>query len=156
MVSENKDLILRICRIYCNANSYFTIDDLYQEIVLNMWKGYPRYLHNRRCKASTWLYKVAINTALFYHRKQKKTHFSTLEPKNDSLPDPGNEDKMTIRLYGLIDMLNDEEKTIVALYLENLPQNEIAEIIGISATNVSTKIQRIKLKLKRLNERTEQ
>lgn len=72
MVSENKDLILRICRIYCNTDSCFTIDDLYQEIVLNMWKGYPKYLHNKCCKASTWLYKVAINTALFHHRNEKK------------------------------------------------------------------------------------
>ena len=63
---------------------------------------------------------------------------------------------MLIQLYTLIDVLNEEEKTIITLYLEDLPQNEIAEIIGISATNVSTKIQRIKSKLKRLNEKSEQ
>jgi RNA polymerase sigma-70 factor (ECF subfamily) len=153
MIFENKSLILRICRFYNAWHEKEAIEDLYQEIVLNLWKSYPKFINNQQCKASTWIYRIALNTALLQKRSRSKITYVTLNnhPVANQISNDSNNSQIGI-LYRLIEKLNEEEKAIIYLYLDDLSHKEIAEIIGISETNVGTKIHRIKIKLKKMNE----
>ncbi len=151
LILENRLLILRICRLYRIWNGKETEEDLYQEIVLNLWKGYPKFINNQRCKSSTWLYRVALNTAILQKRNEKGISCAFVNNEIADLACEDEESSLIRRLYELVENLNNEEKTIITLYLEGLPHKEIADILGISISNVGTKIQRIKLKLKGLS-----
>ncbi|HPW67465.1 MAG TPA: sigma-70 family RNA polymerase sigma factor [Salinivirgaceae bacterium] len=155
MISENRSLILRICRFYNAWNEKEAIEDLYQEIVLNLWEGYPKFINNQRCKPSTWLYRVALNTALLQKRNERKITYIPLNNQTLSETCSDDNDLQINVLYRLIEKLNSEDKTIIYLYLDDLSHKEIAEILGISETNVGTKIHRIKSKLKKLNKTDE-
>lgn len=150
MISENKSLILRICRFYYAWNKKEAIEDLYQEIVLNLWKAYPKFITNQQCKSSTWLYRVALNTALLQQRNEQKIIYTSLNNEIANEVDDGNV-LLVNELQRLVRRLNKEEQNIVYLYLEDFSHQEIAEILGISVSNVGTKLHRIKLKLKNLN-----
>lgn len=151
LISENRLLILHICRLYRIWNGRETEEDLYQEIVLNLWKGFPKFYQNQQCKTSTWLYRVALNTALLQKRNEKKLSYTSINDKIADLAHDDHEELLIRQLYSLVEKLNWEEKSIITLYLQELSHKEIAEILGISVSNVGTKIQRIKLKLKKLN-----
>ncbi len=152
MIMENKFLILRICHFYYSWNQKELIEDLYQEILFNLWKSYPKFIRNQKCKISTWLYRVALNTTLLQKRNESKMIYVPLNgeilntTKNDN-------DFLIDILYELVEKLDREEKNIIYLYLEDLSHKEIAETLGISVSNVGTKIHRIKSKLKALNKK---
>lgn len=150
MILRNRFLILRICRLYYIQNEKGTIEDLYQEIALNLWKGYPKFINNPQCKPSTWLYRVALNTLFLQKRNEHKITYITLNNEIANFTDTDDSDLLMGCLYKLIKRLNEEEKSIITLYLEDLSHQEIAEILGISVSNVGTKIHRIKLKLKKM------
>lgn len=124
--------------------------DLVQEIIYHLWKSFESF--NQKSSLRTWMYRVAMNVAI-YHLKIAKRKISTIpfdgqemcfyETKNDDL-----EDKLKI-FRQQVTTLNQLEKGIVLLYVENKSYQEIAEITGISVTNVATKIARIKEKLKK-------
>lgn len=151
MIFENKFLILRICRFYNAWSEKEAIEDLYQEIILNLWKSYPKFISNQQCKPSTWLYRVALNTALLQKRNQNKITYVSLSNETANEISVKNNDMQISILYQLVEKLSEEDKNIIYLYLDDLSHKEIAEIIGISETNVSTKIYRIKAKLKKMN-----
>lgn len=151
MIIENKFLILRICHFYYSRNQKELIENLYQEILFNLWKSYPKFIRNQKCKTSTWLYRVALNTTLLQKRNESKMVYV---PLNEEMLNTTNNDDFLINvLYELIEKLDREEKNIIYLYLEDLSHKEIAEILGISVSNVGTKIHRIKSKLKALNKK---
>ncbi len=150
LISENQGIIYKICNVY--ANSREDKDDLKQEIILQLWKSYPGF--QGKSKFSTWMYRIAFNTAITNIRKSKQhpiiealsgteTNFSEKEDI-DYLDDDINS------LYKAIAKLKDVEKLIIMLYLEEKSYNEIGEIIGISEKNVSVKLVRSKEKLKKL------
>lgn len=122
-------------------------EDLFQEIVLQLWTSFPKF--RGEAKVSSWMYRIALNTAIAVFRKNKVA----LDFKND-LPDKSerspddevseNEEKM----FAAIRKLNEAEMSIIALYLEDYAYKEIADIIGISENNVGVRINRIKQKLK--------
>ncbi len=153
MILENKFLILRICRFYYEWNKKELIEDLYQEIVFNLWKSYPKFIRNQQCKTSTWLYRVALNTTLLQKRNDRKIIYTPLNEEIIDIPD--NSNLLINILYELVEKLEQEERNIICLYLEDLSHQEIAEILGISVSNVGTKIYRIKTKLKKLNQKQE-
>ncbi len=151
MILENKYLILRICRFYYEWSKKELIEDLYQEIVFNLWKSYPKFIRNQKCKTSTWLYRVALNTTLLQKRNDSKIIYT---PLNEEIFNTADDNDLLIDiLYELVEKLDQEEKNIICLYLEDLSHQEIAEILGISVSNVGTKIYRIKKKLKKLNQK---
>lgn len=152
LILENRLLILQICRLYRIWNGRETEEDLYQEIVLNLWNGYPKFINNQQCKTSTWLYRVALNTALLQKRNEKKVSYTSINSEIADLACEDDEGLLIRQLYELVENLNLEDKSIITLYLQELSHKEIAAILGISVSNVGTKIQRIKLKLKGLNE----
>lgn len=146
LIKENEGIIYKITRIYSNNEN--DLKDLYQEVVYQLWKAYDNF--RGESKISTWMYRIALNTALF-HSKQAarnghKVGLDKIVLKQENY-DPILEERLAI-MYQHIKALNDLEKGIILLFLEGKKHEEIAEITGISATNVGTRIGRIKQKLK--------
>ncbi len=126
-------------------------EDLYQDIILNLWKAFPSF--REESKYSTWIYRVAINTSISQIRKKKSRPLTTpLTCEFDKLiGDDGNYKKQVLELYKLISQLSEFERAIILLWLDEKSYDEIAEILGISKSNVGVKITRIKEKLTKMN-----
>ena len=148
-ITENEMLIYKVCRIYAYTDA--DRQDLFQDIVTELWKAFPKFKGDARF--STWLYRVAINTAVSGLRKQKNfiTSFepATL-PLNISDSVSGKEEERFQQMHHAIEQLNQVEKAIVMLYLEDKPYDEMEEILGINQGNLRVKMSRIKDKLRQL------
>jgi RNA polymerase sigma-70 factor, ECF subfamily len=143
LIEENRRLILKICLFY--SKTPFDRQDLFQEIVLQAWKGYPRFRHDS--KFSTWLYTVSLNTALTHYKKQKKNPASPVT--NIEIPELAeSENAQHDKMYEAIDELNEIEKSIVLLYLDGYSYEEMEKILGIANGALRVKMSRIKQKLK--------
>ncbi len=146
-INQHQGILHKVCRIYCsNATER---EDLFQEMVLQLWKAFPSF--RSEAKISTWMYRIALNTAISGLRK-KKIAIIELEKVSFQIEDKqeANIDEELQHLYKAIEHLSDVEKSIVLLYLEDKPYEEIAEITGITANYVAVKMSRIKEKLKTL------
>lgn len=147
VIKENEGLIFKVATLY--TKSLQDKEDLYQEIVFQLWKSFDTF--NEQSKLSTWMYRVAMNTAIF-NLKNVKRQITTISINTETeryadLVDKSEEERLKL-LYERIQTLNLLEKGIILLYLEGKNHQEIAEIIGITTSNVGTKISRIKEKLK--------
>lgn len=143
LLSANQGIIGKVCNIYCNQREDY--EDLFQEITYQAWKGFSSF--RGESKFSTWLYRIALNTAISSFRKKRpKIDLVSILP--DTLIDYANEtnDKKQHLLWA-IKQLNEGERAIITLYLEEISYQEIAEVIGITENNVGVKINRIKNKL---------
>ena len=143
LITSNQGIIGKVCSIYCNQREDY--EDLFQEITYHAWKGYKTF--RGEAKFSTWLYRIALNTAISSFRKKRPA--IDLVP---SVPDinsdhPSEKNEQHQLLLWAIKQLNEGERAIIALYLDEMSYQEIAEIIGISENNVGVKINRIKNKL---------
>lgn len=149
VIKENRNLIFKICNSYCSDPE--NRKDLQQEILIQLWKSFAKF--DGRVKISTWMYKVALNTAIFFYRNNSK-HISKKVPLDASIIslanlEPETElDERIAQLYKFIGQLNELDKALILLYLDDNKQKDIAEILGLSETNVATKISRIKKTLK--------
>lgn len=140
-----RGILLKICRSYCRDRD--DQEDLYQEIISNAWKSYPRF--EQRSKFSTWLYRVALNTAISDVRRDRFRGKTTdLDAVNNRPPTEGNDENIQL-LYKAIDSLTPAEKSFAVLYLDELSYREIAEITGLSESNVGVRLHRIKEKIKK-------
>jgi len=146
LIEENQGIIFKVSNMYCNDVA--CREDLIQEILLQLWRSFPSFDKTR--KHTTWMYRIALNTAISQWRKDK----TKKEIATDSLPvtvtddDINNENSERVRILNLaINSLNKAEKSIIILYMDDYPYDEISEIIGISISNVGVKINRIKKKL---------
>ena len=153
MISENQLLIHKVCNIY--GRSEADREDLFQEITIQLWKSYASFEH--RSKLSTWLYRVALNTAIAQQRREKRMPQTTsLSEVEMRIPNAGKSEKDEEALQDLqqaIRKLKSMERAIIFLYLEEKSYQEIADIIGISPKNVGVKIVRIKAKLLKILKR---
>ncbi len=145
LIEENKKLIYKVSHMYCD--SVIDKNDLFQEIIENLWKSYPTFKGNS--KVSTWIYRIAINTAISWYRDyiKNKNHINY----SNMIPSLNNDNEMSELfelLYNAISNLGKIDKAIILLQLDGYSYDEISEIIGLTKTNVATKINRIKLKLK--------
>jgi RNA polymerase sigma-70 factor (ECF subfamily) len=149
LMQQHKRLIYKICNSYCeNKNDR---DDLAQEIVYQLWKSYDTY--NATFKFSTWMYRVALNVAISFYRKEKRTkNFESIDEKLLEIDDGSYaaiEENTNIQLmHAFIAELREIDKSIIILYLEDHSYKEIGAIIGLTETNVATRINRIKEILK--------
>ena len=151
LVTENRNRILRVCRVY--AWNSADQDDLYQEILFQIWRGLPAMKEEQF--ANTWLYRVAINTAISFARKRasrsaRVVHFGyadltrTIESRQTT---EENADDRIADLYAAIYRLNPLEKALVTLFLEDFTYEQMAEAMGLSANHVGVMLNRAKKKL---------
>ena len=145
IIEENQGIIYKVCKMYRDGPQ--DQEDLFQEIALQLWKAFPKF--RAESKVSTWMYRIALNTAIATFRKN-----TISMSQNDVLPDhmpvstiqetSENEEK----LFEAIRRLNQAERALIALFLEDYSYKEIANLTGITENNVGVKISRIKDKLK--------
>lgn len=145
-IKAHHRIIRKVCLIY--AKNHDDREDLFQECLFNAWKAFPKFRND--AKFSTWLYKVALNTAMYSNRKNKSATLEVdlnfaMELRSDQ-PDV----HQIKQLYQAIEVLNDIEKSIVMLSLEEMSYKEIGEITGYTENNIGVKINRIKEKLKKI------
>jgi RNA polymerase sigma factor (sigma-70 family) len=150
ILKEHKRILYKVTFAYCrNAEDR---KDLEQEIIIQLWQSLKYY--NPDYKLSTWIYKIALNVAISHYRKdfkRKKTNF----PYEDAIFQIAEEadlaeerNSKTELLFKFINQLDEYNKALIILYLEDKSYKEIAEIIGLTETNVGTKLNRVKMKLK--------
>ncbi|MDR3095172.1 MAG: sigma-70 family RNA polymerase sigma factor [Bacteroidales bacterium] len=145
MVQQYERVIYKVCSFY--VSDIFSMEDLYQETVLNLWKGYPKF--RKECLCSTWIYRIALNTCISGMRRENKHRQNVpLSTANEIAFEPDNMEDKLKELYHLIYQLKRLERAVILLYLEEKSYQEIADITGLSVCNVATKLKRIKEKLK--------
>ena len=147
LIQKNQRIIHKITMIYANGTA--DREDLFQEICLQLWKSFPGFRED--AQFSTWMYRVALNTAISNVRKVKNSlSFESLR-ETDIIPDESsNETEQLKLLYSSISKLNRIDRAIILLWLEEKNYEEIASIMGTSKTNVSVKLVRIKRKLEEM------
>ena len=147
-IKDNESLLCKLCRVYAHVEA--EREDLFQEIVIRLWKSYPAFKGNS--KFSTWLYRIAINTAVTGLRKKKQRVVSFEEAGlqvYDITEHVNDETEEKFRqLYEAINTLNPVDKAIVILYMEDRSYEEMEEVLGISQGNLRVKMNRIKDKLR--------
>ena len=147
-INDNKRIIYKICNSYCNNEN--GREDLAQEIIYQLLKSYRSF--NSEYKFSTWMYRVALNVAISFYRKTKKENVVKLvdqhTDKEDDVEHASHTETKIASLHQFINELKELNKALMILYLESKSYKEISEIIGITETNVATRINRIKEILK--------
>lgn len=148
MIKEQKDTIYTVC--YMFSKDAEEVNDLFQEILVNLWKGFPSF--RRQSQIKTWVWKVSLNTCISFDRKKRsRTHTIPLNI-NINLYTDNDKDSLQIKqLYERVNRLGLFDRAIVLLWLENLSYEEIGAIVGISAKNVSVRLYRIKEELKKMS-----
>jgi RNA polymerase sigma-70 factor (ECF subfamily) len=142
-------LIQKVCRIYTRTQQ--DSEDMFQEIVIQLWKSYKTF--KGESKFSTWMYRVAINTAISIHRKKQRevsiefvdTPLNNFKTDNDQKI----ENEKLAQLYNAISILTEIDKAIIMLYLENTSYEEMELIIGLQQNNLRVRMNRIKEKLRK-------
>lgn len=149
LVNQHISIIHRITRLYEDTEE--DRRDLFQEILLNLWNGFRGF--RQEAKFGTWLYRVALNTAITGLRRRKRlVGVTLLEDHHEKIPVDSHEQmKEDIQiLYDAISRLDKLERAIIILYLEERTYEEIADIVGITPNNTGVKINRIKKKLEKM------
>ena len=145
MVREHKSTIYTVCYMFSNDED--EVSDLFQETLINLWKGFESFRHES--KLSTWIYRVAMNTCISADRKKRK--LGTKVPLSMDINlynDEDHETKQVRQLHERIQRLDLIDRALVMMWLEGMNYDEIADVIGISVKNVGVKLVRIKEKLK--------
>jgi RNA polymerase sigma factor (sigma-70 family) len=148
-LEQNQQKLLRICSVY--AEDADDKKDLFQEALINIWQAMPSF--EEKSSLSTWMYRVTLNVCLRLQTKQaqKKDRFRKLDSITiESLSEEEvnhEEQERLIKLRNCIKKLNDADKAVITLYLEELSYREISEITGLTENNVAVKIKRVKMKL---------
>jgi len=154
-IQQHQGLIYKVCHLYCNSPE--DKRDLFQEIVFQLWKSYPSF--RGEAKFSTWLYRIALNTAITFLRRNKVNRMTAyvdtwpaaLTGVEEAEDDRAKELRAQAeQLKRAIVHLSDIEKSIVMLYLEERSYEEMEEILGINQNNLRVKMNRIKEKLKKV------
>ncbi len=145
IIEKNKLLIFKVCRIYTHNENEF--QELFQEIMIQLWKSLERF--RGESQLSTWIYRLAINTALSYKTlaAKRKEIFGFDENFMHAIPTQAynfEHDAQVEQLLAAVSQLKPIDKAIITLYLEEKSYDEIAEIVGITKTNVGVRINRAK------------
>ena len=145
LVDNYKQVIYKVCFMYVSDDE--TINDLYQEVVLNLWRGFAKF--RNESKPSTWVYRISMNTCisrLRHNTKQPETVSLTMSMA-DLFPEESEREQLQ-ELYRLISRLGELERALILLWLDDKSYEEIAEILSISISNVGVRINRVKAKLR--------
>ena len=146
-------LLYSLCAFYF-PREVFLRDDLYYDILARVWSGLPSF--RRSSSLGTWVYSVASHVAGDHLRRLARLPVTRpLRPSDLEVPCDDGDDLLLDELYRLVDRLPLRDRQLVGLYLQDIPQREIAEALGITVTNVSSRIDRIKKKLRKMHEHDE-
>ena len=144
IVKQYERVIYKVCSFY--ASDEEPLSDLFQDTVCNLWTAYPKF--RGECSISTWIYRIALNTCISYFRKKNRSPRNVdLSDLQDAFIQPEEITGEIKEMYRLIRQLKNLERAIILLYLEEKSYQEIAEITGLSLSNVAVKLKRIKEKL---------
>ena len=149
MIAAQKRIIYKVCYIY--AKDQDDLNDLFQEVVLNLWKSFPNYRGDST--VTTWVYRIAMNTCITFLRRSN-TRLQTIPMTADMASLVADEEGRTGQLqelYRLINKLGKLERALILLWLEERSYQEMADILGISKANVAVKLLRTKEKLKKMS-----
>lgn len=144
VADQYKEVIARVCSVYSSETAPFA--DLYQEVMINLWLGLESWRGD--AKMSTWIYRIAINTCITWQRRYRRGgHEISLDGIFD-IPDTA-DDRMAAMhdIHALISRLNQFDKALITLWLEEKSYDEISQILGITKTNVATRLSRVREKL---------
>ncbi len=149
LVQQNKKLIFKVCNAYCHDPE--DRKDLVQEVIIQLWLSFDKY--NSQYKLSTWMYRIALNTAISHYRADRKRNTTSLDTRENLIDfaDENDAAEMNDRvqlLYSFIAQFDELNRALMILYLDNNSYKDIAEVLGITETNVATKISRLKKELK--------
>ncbi len=148
-LEQNQQKLLRVCSVY--AEDVDDKKDLFQEALINIWQSMPSF--EEKSSLSTWMFRVTLNVCLRLQTKQakKRDRFRKLDSLTIELISEEEtnqeEQERLVKLRSCIKKLNDADKAVITLYLEELSYKEISDITGLTENNVAVKIKRIKLKL---------
>ncbi len=147
-IEEHSAIIIKICRIYTDDEQEF--EDYFQEVTLQLWRSFHSFRGD--AKISTWVYRIALNVCMSQIRKKKRNvQTTTLENVQVAADyDAKEKEEKVALLYRSIKQLKEAERALILLYLEDKSYKEIAEILGLTITNVGAKVNRIKTKLKNI------
>jgi len=149
IVKEHKSTIYMVCYMFSKDED--EVADLFQDILVNLWKGFPKFRGESSPK--TWIYRVSLNTCISMERKKKRKGETVPLDMNINLFDDTAEDMKQVRmLQDRISRLGPFDRAIVLLWLENLSYDEIGAIVGITAKNVSVRLFRIKEQLRNMSD----
>ena len=146
-VAEHKSTIYTVC--YMFSQDADEVNDLFQEVLVNIWKGFDSFEH--RSDIKTWIYRVALNTCISIDRKKKRTATARVSMDINLFEDRDEDTKQVDMLHKRISKLQPFDRAIVLLWLENLPYEEIGQVVGISTKNVSVRLFRIREQLKQMS-----
>lgn len=147
-LESNQNIVHKVCTLYTNNRDAH--NDLFQEITIQLWKAYPKF--RGESKFSTWMYRVALNTAITLYRKSKRTirtqDYESVIFKIKADEYDETEEQQLKLMYTAVKQLGDIDKALVFLYLEDKDYSEISETLGITEVNARVKMNRIKTKLR--------
>ena len=148
LIEQHRGILYKVARAYCPLEE--ERQDLIQEMMIQIWQALPRY--NAQHKSSTWIYRIALNVAISYYRKattqQRRQQALDAKVLQGAEADSSEKEQQFRLLEQFISELKELDRALMVLYLEERNHAEIAEILGISISNVATKVGRIKDKLK--------
>lgn len=150
LIGENKGILFKICKIYQdNADDR---DDLLQEMTLQLWLAFDSFRGDS--KFSSWMYRVALNTAIVFFKKQKRRPDEQALPYDFERPEElslaGEKEEQLAIFYKAVQQLGKVEKALIYLYMEDQPYDDIAATLGITQINVRVRLNRVKNKLKEI------
>lgn len=150
LINQHQGIIHKVCGMYCHDRD--EKKDLFQEVVLQLWKSFGSF--RGESKVTTWIYRVALNTAISAFRKEtKKPDHTDIENMKIQVPEDTDfqeKNEQFQMLYQAIRQLSEIERALVMLYLDDHPYEEIAEMMGITANNARVRMNRIREKLRDL------
>ena len=148
LLEDHKKILYKVCHSYCR--NPVDRDDLAQEIIVQLWRSFRNF--DERVRFSTWMYRIALNVTIsFYRRESVRTRYVVPGSEHllEAIDESGNRSEEIQVLYQWIEELDPFRKALVILYLDGNNYQEIADVLGISVTNVATKISRLKQTLRR-------
>ena len=147
IIKEHKGTIYTVC--YMFSNDADEVNDLFQEVMVNLWRGYESFAY--RSDIRTWIYRVSLNTCISIDRKRRRTPSVPLTMDINLFEDRDEDTQQVSLLHRRISKLKPFDREIVLLWLEELSYEEIGQIVGITAKNVSVRLFRIKEQLKQMS-----
>lgn len=147
LVKEHKNTIYTVCFMFSKDSE--EVNDLFQEVLINLWNGLPGF--KGQSSISTWIWRISLNTCISCERKKKKNPTIPLTMDVDFFEDKDAEAQQVRMLYDRVHRLKPFDRAIVLLWLEGISYDEIAAIVGITPSNVATRLFRIREQLKQMS-----